>query len=167
MSPAQSDHWWLLRQQSGWTIFVTEPQHTCIYGRATHAAIWAVCHPARTLLLELFWTDTGSWNSALWLVGHTGRCWKATVTQVCDLLSRWLYAVVAAIGDGTASALLIQKRLRYCSLSARVLTAACMVAKAKRGSFVSWPRMDSKADGSPRVIVEYSHLRGKYPNPLN
>jgi hypothetical protein len=43
-----------------------------------------------------------------------------------------------------------------------------IIIKSKRTSFVSYPFFVSKANGYPRLIVDYSHLRGIYDkSPLH
>ena len=42
---------------------------------------------------------------------------------------------------------------------------AGIVRTARRGSFISFPFLVAKADATPRLIIDYSHLRSKYIKP--
>jgi hypothetical protein len=45
------------------------------------------------------------------------------------------------------------------------LLSAGLITPCKRGSFVSYPFLVPKANGEPRMIVDFGHLRGLYQKP--
>ena len=47
----------------------------------------------------------------------------------------------------------------------KALLEAGLISRSKHKSFISYPFIVPKADGTTRFVIDYSHMRGKYLNP--
>lgn len=99
------------------------------------------------------------------------RCTTSALVQSSDWLVRQVYAGTSrhtflakssSVGRRIA---LSPLHLAHVKSLVNKLEEAGLVVPARRCSFVSFPFLVPKATGEPRLIIDYSHLRGKYFTP--
>ena len=83
---------------------------------------------------------------------------------------------VSSFFDGSSPALYLKcassrgseflRNMASGSVSLNSLLEVGIIVTAKRGPFVSHPFVIPKNNGTPRMIIDYSHLRGNYRKPF-